>query len=64
MPPEHVVEILRHVQEGCGMRQTGRLTGHKEDTIIHYARLAGRHAKALHEQLVAFSPSDGGTAAG
>ena len=64
LPPAGVVDILRHVQDGCGMRQTGRLTGHKEDTVIHYARLAGRHAKALHEQLVAFSPSHPGTAAG
>ena len=63
-PPAEVVRILRHVQEGCGMRQTGRLTGHKEDTVIHYTRLAGRHAKALHEQLVAFSPSHPGVAAG
>lgn len=64
LPPQAVVDILRHVQDGCGMRQTGRLTGHKEDTVIHYAKLAGRHAHALHEQLVAFSPSHPGTAAG
>jgi transposase-like protein len=64
MPVEKVVGILQHVQEGCGMRQTGRLTGHKEDTVIHYARLAGRHAQGLHEQLVAFSPSHPGTATG
>lgn len=64
MPVEKVVSILEHVQEGCGMRQTGRLTGHKEDTVIHYARLAGRHAQGLHEQLVAFSPSHAGSATG
>lgn len=58
MSVTQVVSILQHVQDGCGMRQTGRLTGHKEDTVIHYAKLAGRHAQALHEQLVAFSPSD------
>lgn len=57
-PIEKVVSILRHVEEGCGMRQTGRLEGVKEDTVIHYTRLAGKHAKGLHEQLVAFSPSD------
>jgi transposase-like protein len=56
MPPEQVVDILRHVQDGNGMRQTGRLTGHKEDTVIHYAKRAGQHARLLHEQLVAFSP--------
>ena len=57
LPPAGVVDILRHVQDGCGMRQTGRLTGHKEDTVIRYARKAGRHAQKLHERLVAFSPA-------
>jgi LacI family transcriptional regulator len=60
-PIPEVVSILQHVQDGCGMRQTGRLTGHKEDTVIHYAKLAGHHARGLHEQVVAFSPSDRGS---
>lgn len=64
LPREKVVGILRHVQEGNGMRQTGRLECVKEDTVIRYARLAGRHADRLHRQLVAFSPSDPGTATG
>jgi transposase-like protein len=54
---QQVVQILEHVAEGCGMRQTGRLTRHKEDTVIRYTRLAGKHAELLHEQVVAFSPS-------
>ena len=53
---EKVVSILGHVRDGCGMRQTGRLEGVKEDTVIRLARLAGRHADDLHRQLVAFSP--------
>jgi hypothetical protein len=57
MPAAKVVSILAHVQEGCGMRQTGRLVGTKEDTVIRYARLAGRHAAALHDELVAFPPA-------
>jgi len=56
MPEAKVVSILAHVQEGCGMRQTGRLVGTKEDTVIRYARLAGQHGKALHDEVVAFSP--------
>ena len=62
--PDKVVSILHHVQEGCGMRATGRLLGIKEDTVIRYAKLAGRHAAQLHERLVALSPSDAGGAAG
>jgi hypothetical protein len=63
MPREKVVSILGHVQDGCGMRQTGRLEGVKEDTVIRLARLAGRHADDLHRQLVAFSPSHAGDSA-
>jgi hypothetical protein len=64
MPRTKLVSILQHVQDGNGMRQTGRLTNVKEDTVIRLAKLAGRHAGELHQQLVAFSPSDPGTAAG
>jgi hypothetical protein len=58
LPKAQVIAILQHVQEGCGMRQTGRLLKVKEDTVIRYARKAGAHAQALHQELVAFSPSD------
>ena len=61
---EKVISILRHVEEGNGMRQTGRLERVKEDTVIRFTRLAGKHANNLHQQLVAFSPSDPGTATG
>ncbi len=40
------------------MRKAGRLVGVKEDTVIRYARLAGGHVKALHDERVAFSPPD------
>jgi len=53
-----VISILQHVQEGGGMRSTGRLLGVKEDTVIRYARRAGRHAQAIHQERVARSPTD------
>ena len=42
---------------------TGRLIatfpdGTKEDTVIRYVRKAGRHARLLHGELLAVSPSD------
>lgn len=64
LPGEKVVSILEHVNEGVGMRKTGRLEKVKEDTVIRYARLAGRHAKNLHDELVAFSPRDTASADG
>jgi len=63
-PREQVISILQHVQEGNGMRQTGRLEHVKEDTVIRYVRVAGQHAKAVHQQRVAFSPRDPGSATG
>lgn len=64
MPPAKVISILQHVQEGNGMRQTGRLLNVKEDTVIRYAKKAGGHARSLHQELVAFSPGHPRTAAG
>ena len=64
MPESKVVAILQHVQEGNGMRQTGRLMETKEDTVIRYVRKAGQHAFLLHRELVAFSPSHPRTATG
>jgi transposase-like protein len=64
LPRRKVIDILAHVQEGCGMRQTARLVHTKEDTVIRYVRKAGQHAQALHAELAAFSPSDPGTSVG
>ena len=58
LPPEKVVAVLHHIAEGCGIRQTGRLCGVKKDTVVRYAVAAGEHAQQLHDELVAFSPSD------
>jgi LacI family transcriptional regulator len=56
LPAGKVVAILDHVREGCGVRQTGRLVGVSKNTANRYILLAGSHAKALHDELVAFSP--------
>jgi transposase-like protein len=58
LPEEKVVSILEHLNEGCGVRQTERLVKVHRDTVMRYGRLAGRHAKDSHDELVAFSPSD------
>jgi len=64
LPKAKVIDILHHVQEGCGMRQTGRLLKIKEETVIRYARKAGAHAQNLHQELVAFSPANPRAATG
>ena len=60
LPREKVVLLLAHIQEGVGTLKTSRLLGISKNTVTRYSRLAGEHAKSLHEELVAFSPSDEG----
>jgi hypothetical protein len=55
---EKAIAILKHLAEGCGVRKTGRLVGVSKNTVLRYSRLAGRHAQQLHDECVAFSPSD------
>lgn len=61
LPDEKIQAVLAHVVEGCGVRKTGRLVGVNRNTVVRYSRLAGKHAKALHDELVAFSPGNTGS---
>jgi hypothetical protein len=58
LPPDKVVSVLQHIREGNGIRATSRLTGVSRDTISRYVALAGEQSKNLHDDLVAFSPSN------
>jgi hypothetical protein len=58
LPTDKVVSVLDHLREGCGIRATNRLTGVSRDTISRYLALAGDQSYNLHDELVAFSPSD------
>ena len=58
LPHDKVLAVLEHLAEGCGVRQTARLVGVNKDTVTRLALLAGRHAQAAHDELVAFSPLD------
>ena len=64
LPEGQAVAVLQHLQDGCGVRQTARLTGVDKDTVVRYALRAGGHAQQAHDELVAFSPHDPGGAAG
>jgi transposase-like protein len=59
LPEEKIISIIEHVNEGCGMRKTGRLLNVDADTVCRYTKLAGEHAEKLHDELVAFSPQHG-----
>jgi len=53
---EKALSVLEHIAEGVGVRKTARLVGVNKDTVVRYSFLAGGHAKALHDELVLFSP--------
>ena len=53
---EKAVSVLEHLAEGSGVRQTARLVKVNRNTVVRYSRLAGGHARQLHDELVAFSP--------
>jgi len=56
LPHEKVLAVLEHLAEGGGVRQTARLVGVNKDTVTRLALLAGEHAEATHDELVASSP--------
>jgi hypothetical protein len=58
LPTDEAVSVLDHLREGVGVRATSRLTGVSRSTVSRYLALAGDQAKNLHDDLVAFSPSD------
>ena len=50
------LSIFEHLAERNGVRATARLVTVNRNTVVRYARLAGGHARQLHDELVAFSP--------
>lgn len=50
LPAAEVEKIVAHLQEGCGVRRTARLTGHARSTVARYAVVAGAHAWAVHNE--------------
>jgi transposase-like protein len=55
---DKALSVLQHLQESCGVRQTSRLVGVNKDTVVRLALVAGQQAQQLHDERVAFSPSD------
>jgi LacI family transcriptional regulator len=55
---EQALSIFEHLAERNGVRATARLVKVNRNTVVRYCRLAGGHARQLHDELVAFSPED------
>jgi transposase-like protein len=62
LPEGKALSVLQHLQESCGIRQTGRLVGVNKNTAVRFAAVAGQHARDVHDEVVAFSPPDPGSA--
>src|SRR3954447_22816112 len=58
LPDDKALDILKHIQEGCGTRATSRLVDVDKNTVTRYLALAGAHAEKLHDERVALSPPD------
>jgi LacI family transcriptional regulator len=58
LPPEKALALVEHLADRTGVRATARLTGVNRNTVVRYGRILGEHARQLHDELVAFSPSD------
>ena len=55
---EKAVSIFEHLADRTGVRATARPVKVNRNTVVRYSRLAGEHARQLHDELVAFSPGD------
>jgi transposase-like protein len=58
LPEDKAIDLIKHLADRNGVRATARLVGVHRDTVVRYGRLLGEHAQQLHDELVAFSPSD------
>ena len=50
-PTAKALSVLEHVADGCGVRQTARLTGVTTNTVMRLTKKAGVHATATHDEL-------------
>jgi len=43
--------VLEHLADGCGVRQTSRLTRASQGAVLRMIERAGRHARETHDEL-------------
>jgi transposase-like protein len=58
LPEDKAIAVIGHLADRNGVRATARQVGVHRDTVVRYCRAVGAHAQQLHDELVAFSPSD------
>ena len=58
LPEDKALDVIGHLADRNGVRATARRVGVTPNTVVRYARRLGEHAQRIHDELVAFSPSD------
>jgi transposase-like protein len=58
LPEDKALDVIGHLADRNGVRATARRVGVTPNTVVRYARRLGEHAQQIHDELVAFSPSD------
>src|SRR4051812_24940604 len=53
---EKALSVLEHLAERNGFRATARLVKVNRNPVLRFGRIAGGHARQLHEELVELSP--------
>jgi transposase-like protein len=51
-PGDEILKTLAFIAEGSRISSLTRVTGHKEDTILEWLRLAGKHSDQLESVLM------------
>jgi IS1 family transposase len=52
LPEAEVASIAEHLSDKCCYKSSARLTKHSKNTVKHYAKRIGYHARDVHDQLV------------
>ena len=58
LPDDKALSVLPHWPASCGVRPTSRRVGVNQDTVVRLALVAGQQAQEIHDERVAFSPSN------
>jgi LacI family transcriptional regulator len=58
LPQDKAIDLIGHLADRNGVRATARRVGVNPNTVVRYCKVVGEHAQRLHDELVAFSPSD------
>lgn len=58
LPEDKAIDLIGHLADRNGVRATARRVGVNRNTVVRYCRSVGEHAQQLHDEFVAFSPSD------